>query len=134
MKIAARILAGTAGSGLAIAYHAGIGRDPACVHEGTKSENDGGSVAAGIGDEARFGDFRCVQLGDAVNGFAKPSRVRSRELVPGGERFSVTETEGTTEIDNAEVRVEQGWSQLGRYLMGRSEERGAGIAGGDGLH
>ncbi len=61
-------LAGAADAGLRVADDAVFEIDQAGLQQGREREDDGGRVAAGIGDEARLGDLRRVQLGRAEDG------------------------------------------------------------------
>src|SRR5579862_5843942 len=70
VEVATRIFAGAAGAGFAIAYY-GAGRgDETGIGEGTKGQDDAGSVATGISDQACRRDFGGVQLRQAVHGIA----------------------------------------------------------------
>jgi len=69
MQVAARLFAGTAGAGLAIADDVAPRSDDLGFGERTEREDHAGGVAAGIGDQARFCDFGGVQLGQTVSNF-----------------------------------------------------------------
>src|SRR5579862_2213167 len=59
---------GAADSGLGVGDDAVIDVDEASLNEWGEAENDGGGVAAGVGDEAGVADFVAVQFGTAVDG------------------------------------------------------------------
>ena len=62
-------LAGAADAGFGVADDAVVEIDEAGAEERGEREDDGGGVAAGIGDEAGRGDLVAMQLGGAVDGF-----------------------------------------------------------------
>src|ERR1700691_6415965 len=59
-------LACAADSGFAIADDSAGGVDPAGFDEGPQTQNHGGGIAAGIGDEARRGEWGSVKFGKDV--------------------------------------------------------------------
>src|SRR5258708_3947697 len=134
VEIATGIFAGAASSGLAIADHTAAAGDEAGFGERAESENDAGGVTAGIGDEARGGDLASVQLGEAVDGFAEPTRVRSRELIPGRKGIGGTKTESAAEIDDAQTGLEKRRGDFRGNVMRRGEKGGACVAGDDFRH
>src|SRR5208282_5376008 len=71
LQIAPGIFACAAGTGFAIADDVLVWSDKTGFGERAQSEDDAGGVAAGIGDQAGFGDFFGIQFGKAVDSFAK---------------------------------------------------------------
>src|SRR5258708_15139610 len=123
VEIATGIFAGAASSGLAIADHTAAAGDEAGFVERTESDNDAGVVTAGIGDEARGGNLACVQLEEAVDRFAEPTRVRSAELIPGRKGIGGAKTESAAEIDDAQTCFEKRRGEF-RGNFGRRGEAG----------
>src|SRR6266478_6031553 len=131
VEVATGIFACAAGTGLAVADDAAALGDEAGFGERAQGENHAGGVAAGIGNKARGGDFSSVQLGKTVDRFAEPACVGSGELVPGRKGIRGAKTEGAAEIDDAEASLQQRGGDFRGNFVGRGEESGARIAGGN---
>src|SRR6202050_2617543 len=128
-------LACAADSGFAIADDSAGGIDPACFDQGPQTENHGGGIAAGIGDQARRGERVGVKFGQAVNRLGERCRIRRGKLVPVRERFRSAETIGAAEVHDARSRIrgKQRGHQFERRLVRRRKKDHLGAARGDGF-
>jgi hypothetical protein len=117
LQVATGLFACAAGAGLAVADHAAPVGDPIGLGERAERKNDTGGVAAGIGDEARFGDFGGVEFRKALDGFAEPIGVWRGQLVPGFEGFGVTEAKGAAEINDPDSGFHQHGSDFRRGFV-----------------
>ena len=115
----------TTDAALGVGDDAGGEVDDASGDEGLDGENDGGGVAAGIGDEASITNLSAMKLGHTVDGFG---------LRGGGERggFIVKFVDGAigggvqtpcaAEVDDAHAALQGFGSEFTRGLMGCGEE------------
>src|SRR5882724_3801366 len=99
MEVATGILAGTAGSGFAIANDAAARSDPEERGKRAKSQDYAGGVATRIGNELRRLNLLGIKFGNAVRGLGQRGGVRRRQLVPGSESVRGAKPKCTTEID-----------------------------------
>ncbi len=99
--------------------------DQAGLDEWGQGEDDGGGVAAGVGDEARVADLVAVEFGTAVDSFDLELRgvggVGVVELVDGAVGV-VLEAPGTAEVDDFDALSDGGGDPLARLLVRRCEE------------
>ncbi len=121
---------GVGGGGFAGSGDAGFGVgddaegevDEVGAEEWGQTEDDGGGVAAGVGDEAGGGDGGPVELGGAVYGFAleclRGCGVGVGELVDGAVGV-VLEAPGGGEVNDADVVGEGLRGPLAGLLVGR---------------
>src|SRR5260370_15023744 len=72
VEIAARILAGSAGSGLAVANHANAGSQQTCLRKRPHGKDYAGCVTTGVRNQTSPGDLVRIELRNAVNRFRKP--------------------------------------------------------------
>jgi hypothetical protein len=124
--------AGSADAGLGVADDAVVEVDEAGLEERSEGEDDGGCVAAGVGDEARGADLVAMQLGAAVDGLGLQHggllRVGVVKFVDGAVG-GLVEAPGAAEVDDADAALDGLGRPLAGLLMrcGEEEDFGAGV-------
>ena len=117
--------AGAADSGLGVADDAVVEIDEAGLNEGSQGEDDGGGVAAGVGDEACVGDLVAVEFGAAVDGFGLEVGgvlgVGVVEFVDGAVG-AVLQTPCAAEVDDLDAPLDGFGNPLAGLLVGSGEE------------
>ena len=110
---------------LGVADDAVVDVDEACAKDWGEREEDGGGVAAGVGDETCVGDGFAVEFGTAVDGFLLDGRgcggVGVVQFVDGG-GFGLVQTPGSAEVDDLDAAVEPLGRPLAGVFVGQREE------------
>ena len=99
-------LAGAGDAGFGVGDNDGVGAQQAFFDQRQKPQFDGGRVAAGAGDELRFGDLGAVGFDQAINGARQKMR-RGVRFVMAGENGGVAQAEIRRQIENDKAAIEQ---------------------------
>src|SRR6202795_1686018 len=125
VKIAARVFARAAGTGLAVANDARAVSKQTRLGKRPQSENHASRVTTGVRNQTGFGNFVRIELGNTVHRFGKPFGAGRRQFVPRGEGFRFVKAECPAQIHDAKTSAEQGWRQLRGNFVGSGKKRAA---------
>src|SRR5256714_3010291 len=131
VQVTARIFAGAAGAGLAVANDAGAGSKPACLSQRPQGKNHAGRITARICNQTSLGNFARIELRNTVDSFPKPFGVRRGQLVPGCKGFRFAKAECCAQIYHRKTGLDQGGGQFhGKFVGGRKKSGAPAAANG----
>src|SRR5712692_1327103 len=106
VEIAARAFARAAGARLAIANDARAGGKQTRLRKRPQRKDHAGGITAGVGNQTSLGNFVRIELGNAVDGYRKPLSVWRGQLVPRCEGCRFAKAECSTQVNDAETRLD----------------------------
>jgi len=126
VSVCGRGFSGSADSGFCVADDAVGNIHETSLKQWREREDDGGSVAAGVGDEARVGDLVTVEFGTSVDCLGlKDGRVLGVCVVQvvDGAVGALLEAPGSAEVDDLDAVLDGlGYPLAGLLVWGREEE------------